>query len=42
ATAHELGDELAGAQRDLAFASMHMLEMAKVMVERSLECVEEV
>ncbi|BCS47071.1 MULTISPECIES: DUF6124 family protein [Pseudomonas] len=42
ATAHELGDELTGAQRDLAFASMHMLEMAKVMVERSLECVEEV
>lgn len=42
ATAHELGDELTGSQRDLAFASMHMLEMAKVMVERSLECVEEV
>ncbi|TFZ34400.1 hypothetical protein EWW49_25125 [Pseudomonas syringae] len=42
ATAHELGDELTGSKRDLAFASMHMLEMAKVMVERSLECVEEV
>ncbi|MCQ9473267.1 hypothetical protein NRB15_23265 [Pseudomonas alliivorans] len=42
ATAYELGDELVGAKRDLAFAAMHMAEMAKVMVERSLECVEEV
>ncbi|MEE5105288.1 hypothetical protein V2J92_12100 [Pseudomonas alliivorans] len=42
ATAYELGDELAGSKRDLAFAAMHMAEMAKVMVERSLECVEEV
>ncbi|MEE4621848.1 hypothetical protein V2K64_13035 [Pseudomonas alliivorans] len=42
ATAYELGDELVGSKRDLAFAAMHMAEMAKVMVERSLECVEEV
>ncbi|KPX47485.1 Uncharacterized protein ALO68_00249 [Pseudomonas syringae pv. helianthi] len=42
ATAHELGNELTGSQRDLLFASMHMVEMASVMVERSLECVEEV
>ncbi|RMP04654.1 hypothetical protein ALQ30_200768 [Pseudomonas syringae pv. persicae] len=42
ATAYELGDELTGSQRDLAFASMHMVEMAKVMIERSVECVEEV
>jgi hypothetical protein len=42
ATAYELGDDLSGSQRDLAFASMHMVEMAKVMVERSLECVEQV
>ncbi|MEE3935456.1 hypothetical protein V2I68_07820 [Pseudomonas viridiflava] len=42
ATAYELGDELIGSKRDLAFAAMHMAEMAKVMVERSLECVEEV
>ncbi|MEE5057005.1 hypothetical protein V2J84_25395 [Pseudomonas alliivorans] len=41
ATAYELGDELIGSKRDLAFAAMHMAEMAKVMVERSLECVEE-
>ncbi|MCF5708816.1 hypothetical protein GIV19_16160 [Pseudomonas syringae] len=40
ATAYELGDELNGSQRDLAFAAMHMAEMAKVMVERSLECIE--
>ncbi|EPM48779.1 hypothetical protein A264_03520 [Pseudomonas syringae pv. actinidiae ICMP 19071] len=40
--ASELGDELTGSQRDLAFASMHMVEMAKVMIERSVECVEEV
>ncbi|QHF01243.1 MULTISPECIES: hypothetical protein [Pseudomonas syringae group] len=42
ATAYELGDELNGSRRDLAFAAMHMVEMAKVMVERSLDCVEEV
>ncbi|MCD5996702.1 hypothetical protein KDX38_24245 [Pseudomonas sp. CDFA 602] len=40
-TAYELGDELTGSRRDLAFASMHLVEMAKVMVERSLECIEE-
>lgn len=40
ATAYELGDSLQGSKRDLAFASMHMMEMAKVMVEQTLEVVE--
>lgn len=40
ATAYELGDNLNGSKRDLAFASLHMIEMAKAMVERSLEIVE--
>ncbi|RRV03931.1 hypothetical protein EGJ27_23850 [Pseudomonas sp. v388] len=40
ATAYELGDSLQGSKRDLAFASMHMMEMARVMVEQSLEVVE--
>lgn len=40
ATAYELGDNLSGSQRDLAMTAVHMLEMAKVMIERSLESVE--
>ncbi|MGV6396360.1 DUF6124 family protein [Pseudomonas caspiana] len=40
ATASELGEMLSGSNRDLALTAMHMVEMAKVMVERSLECVE--
>jgi hypothetical protein len=40
ATASELGEVLNGSNRDLALTAMHMVEMAKVMVERSLECVE--
>jgi len=40
ATASELGEVLSGPNRDLALTAMHMVEMAKVMVERSLECVE--
>jgi hypothetical protein len=42
ATVGELGEGLSGNQRDLAISAMHMAEMAKVMVERSLECVENV
>lgn len=42
ATVYELGDSLQGSKRDLAFATLHMMEMAKVMVERSLESVERV
>lgn len=41
ATSSELGEGLSGAQRSLAFSSMHMAEMARVMVERSLACVEQ-
>lgn len=41
ATSSELGEALSGAQRSLAFSSMHMAEMARVMVERSLACVEQ-
>ncbi|MCQ9426893.1 hypothetical protein NRB16_25605 [Pseudomonas sp. LJDD11] len=41
ATSCELGEGLSGAQRSLAFSSMHMAEMARVMVERSLACVEQ-
>lgn len=41
ATASELGEGLSGAQRSLAFSSMHMAEMARVMVERSLSSVEQ-
>ena len=37
ATAYELGENLSGSNRDLASASMHMLEMARVMLEQSLE-----
>ena len=40
ATAYELGDNLSGSKRDLAFTAMHMAEMAKVMVERSLGILE--
>lgn len=40
ATAYELGDNLSGSKRDLAFATLHMMKMAKAMVERSLEIVE--
>jgi hypothetical protein len=40
ATAYELGDNLSGSKRDLAFATLHMMEMAKVMVERSLVILE--
>lgn len=40
ATAYELGDNLSGSQRDLAMTAVHMMEMAKTMVERSLESVE--
>lgn len=36
ATVYELGENLSGTNRDLASASMHMLELAKVMLERSL------
>ena len=36
AAAYECGDSLSGAKRDLAFSVVHLVEMANVMVERSL------
>ncbi|ANI61291.1 hypothetical protein ACVK1X_000175 [Pseudomonas sp. PvR086] len=37
ATAHESANQLQGASRDLAFSTVHMIDMAKAMVERALE-----
>lgn len=40
ATAYESSDQLSGRKRDLAYAVMHLVEMAQALVERSLEGVE--
>ena len=37
ATAFESANHLQGANRDLAFSTVHMIDMAKAMVDRSLE-----
>ncbi|OUM09164.1 DUF3077 domain-containing protein [Pseudomonas syringae] len=37
--AYESGDSTQGTSRDLAFSVSHMAEMAKAMVDRSLECI---
>ena len=37
ATAFESASHLQGANRDLAFSTVHMIDMAKAMVDRSLE-----
>jgi hypothetical protein len=37
ATAYESASHLNGATRDLAFSAVHMIDMAKAMVDRSLE-----
>jgi hypothetical protein len=37
ATAFESANNLQGAPRDLAFSTVHMIDMAKAMVDRSLE-----
>ena len=37
ATAYESASHLHGASRDLAFSAVHMIDMAKAMVDRSLE-----
>jgi hypothetical protein len=37
ATAHESATQLQGTNRALAFSTVHMIDMAKAMVERSLE-----
>ncbi|MFY0727926.1 DUF6124 family protein [Pseudomonas sp. NFX15] len=37
ATANESANHLQGAERDLAFSTVHMIDMARAMVDRSLE-----
>jgi hypothetical protein len=37
AIAYESANHLQGASRDLAFSVVHMIDMAKAMVDRSLE-----
>jgi len=37
ASAYESADNLQGARRDLAFSVVHMIDMAKAMVDRSLD-----
>ncbi|MCP2020447.1 DUF6124 family protein [Pseudomonas laurylsulfatiphila] len=37
ATAYESASHLQGVNRDLAFSTVHMIDMAKAMVDRSLE-----
>lgn len=39
ATAYETGDNLDGLKRDLAFSVVHLINMAKAELERSLECI---
>lgn len=39
ATAYECGDSLKGAQRELAFSVLHLVQMARTLVVRSLEHV---
>jgi hypothetical protein len=38
ATAFESANHLQGSNRDLAFSAVHMIDMARAMVDRSLEC----
>ncbi|MFJ7284929.1 DUF6124 family protein [Pseudomonas sp. NPDC099000] len=37
ATAYESANNLHGASRDLAFSTVHMIDMAKAMIDRSLQ-----
>ncbi|VVO29078.1 DUF6124 family protein [Pseudomonas fluorescens] len=37
ATAHEAAEKLFGSNRDLAFSVVHMIDMAKIMVDRALD-----
>ncbi|MHC8391389.1 DUF6124 family protein [Pseudomonas sp. MDT2-39-1] len=37
ATAYESASNLHGASRDLAFSTVHMIDMAKAMIDRSLQ-----
>lgn len=40
ATAYENGDNLTGMHRDLAYSVMHLVDLAKAMIDRSLVIVE--
>src|SRR5690606_19694547 len=40
ATAYETGDSLNGPKRDLAFSAVHLIEMARTELDRSLVSVE--
>jgi hypothetical protein len=40
ATANESGNSLQGSNRHLAFSTVHMIEMARALVDRSLECAQ--
>lgn len=37
ATAHESANRLQGSNRDLAFSVVHMIDLVKVMIDRSLD-----
>jgi hypothetical protein len=37
-TAYESGDNATGTSRDLAFSVVHLAEIAKAMVDRSIDC----
>ncbi|WP_375538568.1 DUF6124 family protein, partial [Pseudomonas chlororaphis] len=37
ASAYEAADHLRGTRRDLAFSVVHMIDMAKALVDRSLD-----
>lgn len=38
-TAHQCGDHLDGADRAMVFSVWHLLEIAKAMVDRSIDCL---
>ncbi|VVO02766.1 hypothetical protein PS710_02799 [Pseudomonas fluorescens] len=40
ATAYESGNNLQGTNRHLAFSTVHMIDMARALVDRSLECAQ--
>ncbi|MBC3209760.1 MULTISPECIES: hypothetical protein [unclassified Pseudomonas] len=39
-TVHQCGDHLGGEDRAMVFSVWHLLEMAKAMVDRSIDCLE--
>ena len=38
-TVHQCGDQLGGADRAMVFSVWHLLEMAKAMMDRSIDCL---